>query len=200
MNRHDILPFLIMIIFNSNISVLSLQTENCCNQACQSKKPVDIENLGSCLGHDHPKASDFTWLCTASEPCKGEACQSFFECGHLHYDNPSSFVLCQHTYWSHNYYTIHYYFSIKKWLEVYGNKVLIIRLRTKTSSLISWTKKIELFPFTKSAAFDIMWQCLRNNFFYIDPVIFYINEAFVDYKLKFNVLLKKKTPFLLQCS
>lgn len=100
-------------------------------------------------------------------------------------------------YWSHNYYTIHYYFSIKKGLEVYGNKVLIIRLRTKTSSLISWTKKIELFPFTKSAAFDIMWQCLRNNFFYIDPVIFYINEAFVDYKLKFNVLLKKKDSFFI---
>lgn len=67
---HDVFQHYFATVSQDSRHWLAKKTENCCNQACQSKKPVDIENLGSCLGHDHPKASDFTWLCTASEPCK----------------------------------------------------------------------------------------------------------------------------------
>ncbi|XP_062567143.1 uncharacterized protein LOC134229406 [Saccostrea cucullata] len=48
---------------------LAKKSDSCCSQTCQSKKAMDIENLGSCIGHENPKASDFTWLCAAEEKC-----------------------------------------------------------------------------------------------------------------------------------
>ncbi|XP_056020117.1 nuclear receptor coactivator 4-like isoform X2 [Ostrea edulis] len=66
---HDVFQHYFATVSQDTKHWLAKKTESCCSQACQSKKPLDIENLGSCLGHEHPKVSDFTWLCTATETC-----------------------------------------------------------------------------------------------------------------------------------
>ncbi|XP_061181672.1 nuclear receptor coactivator 4-like isoform X2 [Saccostrea echinata] len=66
---HDIFQTYFATVSQDTKHWLAKKTDSCCSQTCQSKKAMDIENLGSCLGHENPKASDFTWLCTAEEQC-----------------------------------------------------------------------------------------------------------------------------------